>query len=67
MLPAGRVTEDTIQQFAGLLSPGDVIADGGNSNYKDTVARRDYLAQQGIFFVDCGTSGGVWGWPKDIA
>lgn len=61
MLPAGRVTEDTIQQFAGLLSPGDVIVDGGNSNYKDTVRRANYLAQQGIFFVDCGTSGGVWG------
>ena len=61
MLPAGDVTEDAIQKFAGLLSAGDVIVDGGNSNYKDTMRRAEYLAEQGIYFVDSGTSGGVWG------
>ena len=61
MLPAGDVTEDAIQKFSGLLSAGDVIVDGGNSNYKDTMRRAEYLAEQGIYFVDSGTSGGVWG------
>ncbi len=61
MLPAGDVTEDTIHQLADLLSPGDIIIDGGNSNYKDSVRRAGMLQPKGIHFVDVGTSGGIWG------
>ncbi|MFO7663506.1 MAG: decarboxylating 6-phosphogluconate dehydrogenase [Chloroflexota bacterium] len=61
MLPAGGVTEDAVAQLSSLLDVNDIVIDGGNSNYKDTMRRADYLADKGIFFVDCGTSGGVWG------
>lgn len=61
MLPAGEVTEETIIRLGQLLSVGDVLIDGGNSNYKDTVRRAAYLADKGIYFVDSGTSGGIWG------
>ncbi|HUN08706.1 MAG TPA: decarboxylating 6-phosphogluconate dehydrogenase [Aggregatilineales bacterium] len=61
MLPAGDVTEDTIHQLADLLSPGDIIIDGGNSNYKDSIRRAGMLQPKGIHFVDVGTSGGIWG------
>ncbi|MCC7117702.1 MAG: decarboxylating 6-phosphogluconate dehydrogenase [Anaerolineales bacterium] len=61
MVPSGAPTTETIQQAATLLNPGDVIIDGGNSNYKDTLQHADLLAAKGIEFVDCGTSGGVWG------
>jgi len=61
MIPAGIPTENTLAQLAELLSPGDIVIDGGNSNYKDTVRRGALLAAKNIFFVDCGTSGGVWG------
>lgn len=61
MVPAGQVTDDTIQELSGLLSKGDVVIDGGNSNYKDTVRHAAMLEPKGIDFVDCGTSGGVWG------
>jgi len=61
MLPAGDVTEGAIAQLAGLLAVGDVLIDGGNSNYKDTMRRAALLADKGIYFVDCGTSGGIWG------
>jgi 6-phosphogluconate dehydrogenase len=61
MLPAGDVTEDTIHQLADLLSPGDIIIDGGNSNYKDSVRRAGMLQPKDIHFVDVGTSGGIWG------
>ncbi len=61
MVPAGQPTEDTIDDLAKLLSPGDVILDGGNANYKDTMRRGEKLAAQGIDFIDVGTSGGIWG------
>jgi 6-phosphogluconate dehydrogenase len=61
MVPAGPPTEGTINELAGLLGDGDVVIDGGNSNYLDSVRRGDVLAQKGIGFVDAGTSGGVWG------
>lgn len=61
MVPAGRITDETIDTLAGLLQPGDTLIDGGNSNYKDTQRRGLALAHRGIGFVDAGTSGGVWG------
>lgn len=61
MVPAGAPTEETIRALAELLAPGDIIIDGGNSNYKDTLRRAATLQQSGILFVDVGTSGGVWG------
>jgi 6-phosphogluconate dehydrogenase len=61
MIPSGVPTENTLAQLSELLSPGDIVIDGGNSNYKDTVRRGALLAAKGISFVDCGTSGGVWG------
>jgi len=61
MVPAGDPTEGVINSLAGLLDPGDIIIDGGNSNYKDSIRRGEVLKEQGIHFVDVGTSGGVWG------
>jgi len=61
MVPAGDPTEQTITALAALLSPGDVIIDGGNTNYKDDIRRAATLAKTGIQYVDAGTSGGVWG------
>jgi 6-phosphogluconate dehydrogenase len=61
MLPAGSVTEETVEQLAGLLERDDIIIDGGNSFYKDDIRRAKALAEKGIRYVDCGTSGGVWG------
>ena len=61
MLPAGRITEETVELLGGLLEPDDIIIDGGNSFYKDDIRRAKKLAQKSIRYVDCGTSGGVWG------
>lgn len=61
MVPAGSPTESTINSLAERLSPGDVILDGGNSNYKDSQRRAEALRKMEIDFVDVGTSGGVWG------
>ena len=61
MVPAGRITDATVDALAGLLASGDVVIDGGNSNYKDTLRRAEALGKRGIGYVDCGTSGGVWG------
>jgi len=61
MVPAGQPTEDTIDDLAKLLGPGDAILDGGNANYKDSMRRGVKLAAQGIDFIDVGTSGGIWG------
>jgi 6-phosphogluconate dehydrogenase len=60
MVPAG-VTGAVIDELADLLEPGDIVVDGGNSNYHDDIARAKALAQRQLHFVDCGTSGGVWG------
>jgi 6-phosphogluconate dehydrogenase len=61
MVPAGDVTDDTVKALRPLLSAGDTIIDGGNSNYRDTQRRAAALEPAGIHYVDCGTSGGVWG------
>ena len=61
MVPAGDPTEQTLTALGALVSPGDVLIDGGNSNYKDTVRCAEMLQTQGVHLVDVGTSGGVWG------
>ena len=61
MLPAGEITENQINDLIPMLSPGDIIIDGGNSNYKQSVKRGKMLEEHQIGFMDCGTSGGVWG------
>lgn len=61
MVPSGDPTEQTILALGAVLSKGDTVIDGGNSNYKDSVRRGLLLKEKGIHFVDCGTSGGIWG------
>jgi 6-phosphogluconate dehydrogenase len=61
MLPAGQTTEQTVAQLGETLHKGDIVIDGGNSFYKDDIRRAQTLRAKGIHFVDCGTSGGVWG------
>ena len=61
MLPAGEITENQIHELVPLLNKGDVIIDGGNSNFKRSVKMGAMLEEHGIGFMDCGTSGGVWG------
>ncbi len=61
MVPSGAPTEGVVDGLAALLSKGDTVIDGGNSNYKDTVRRGEKLAAAGLHYLDCGTSGGVWG------
>ncbi len=61
MLPAGAATEDALNILAGLLTPGDTIVDGGNTNYKDDIRRAEALKARGLHYVDVGTSGGIWG------
>jgi 6-phosphogluconate dehydrogenase len=64
MLPAGAITEQTVEQLGGLLEKGDIVIDGGNSFYKDDIRRAKTLRAKGIYYVDCGTSGGVWGFDR---
>jgi len=61
MIPAGKITDSTLAELATVLAPGDTVVDGGNSNYKDTQRRAEEFAAKGIAYLDCGTSGGVWG------
>jgi 6-phosphogluconate dehydrogenase len=61
MLPPGQPTEDTIDRLILTLAEGDVVLDGGNANYKDSMRRAEKLAAHGIDFMDVGTSGGIWG------
>jgi 6-phosphogluconate dehydrogenase len=61
MVPAGEITEQTIEDVAAVLEPGDAIVDGGNSYYRDDIRRAEALREKGIDFIDCGTSGGVFG------
>ena len=67
MLPAGDVTESYVQDMRELLQPGDVLIDGANSFYKDSMRRGELLAKSGIDFVDAGVSGGVWGLENGYA
>jgi 6-phosphogluconate dehydrogenase len=61
MIPAGKITEDAFQTLLGLLEPGDVIADGGNSNFHDSQRRYAEARERNLHFVDVGVSGGIWG------
>jgi 6-phosphogluconate dehydrogenase len=61
MVPAGKVTEDIIDELLGLLGQGDVIIDGGNTNWKDGLRDYDRCKAKGVSLIDAGTSGGVWG------
>ncbi len=61
MVPAGAPTEGTLQTLSDLMSPGDTLIDGGNSNYKDSMRRAVWIKEKGLNFVDVGTSGGIWG------
>jgi len=61
MVPAGQATEATVARLGELCAPGDLVVDGGNTYFKDDVRRAQELARRGIDYMDCGTSGGVWG------
>jgi 6-phosphogluconate dehydrogenase len=67
MIPVGKPIDDTLDELEPLLESGDIVVDGGNSNYKDTVRRAGVLAERGIDYVDSGTSGGVWGLENGYA
>ncbi|KDN84176.1 6-phosphogluconate dehydrogenase [Kitasatospora cheerisanensis KCTC 2395] len=67
MVPAGAATQETVEHLAELLSPGDVVVDGGNSRWTDDIQHAELLAAKGIGFVDCGVSGGVWGLENGYA
>jgi len=61
MIPAGDPTEQAIRELTGLLDKGDLIVDGGNSNFRDSMRRGAEVEKQGLLFMDAGTSGGIWG------
>ena len=61
MVPAGEPTEDVITTLCDLLAEGDLVVDGGNSNYRDSIRRGEQLSARGIGFIDAGVSGGIWG------
>src|SRR5437016_8218305 len=61
MIPSGDPTEQTIARLGELLSAGDLVVDGGNSNFRDSMRRGEALAARGIGFIDAGVSGGIWG------
>src|SRR5919204_6090726 len=61
MLPAGNVTDQHLDQLMAVCEPGDLFVDGANSKWKDTMARAERIKARGFEFVDCGTSGGIWG------
>jgi len=67
MLPAGEVTEQAIEQVTSLLSPGDILVDGANSNFNDSMRRAALLAEQQLEFIDAGVSGGIWGLQEGYA
>lgn len=67
MVPAGPITQSVLDELAAGMSAGDIIIDGGNSNYKDTMHRAEELRAKGIHYVDVGTSGGVWGLQEGYA
>lgn len=61
MVPAGEATEQNVNALAPLLSPGDILVDGGNSYYKDSIRRAEAARRRSLHFIDAGTSGGIWG------
>ncbi|MGN2338066.1 phosphogluconate dehydrogenase (NAD(+)-dependent, decarboxylating) [Clostridium cagae] len=61
MIPSGKAVDSTIEEIIKYINPNDIIIDGGNSNYKDTLRRYKFLKEKGIDFIDCGTSGGTSG------
>jgi 6-phosphogluconate dehydrogenase len=61
MVPAGEITDRSVAALAPLLAAGDTLVDGGNSHYKDTLRRAALLAERRVHYLDCGTSGGIWG------
>ncbi len=61
MLPAGKPVDDHLEQLKDMLSPGDIVIDGGNTYFKDDIRRSEMLAEKGIMFMDVGVSGGIWG------
>jgi len=61
MVPAGKPTEDTIVELSKIMAEGDIVIDGGNSNFRDSIRRSGELAQKKLRFLDAGTSGGIWG------
>src|ERR1019366_7035274 len=67
MVPQGDPVDQTIAKLLPLLNPGDILIDGGNSNYKDSIRRHAELSAKGFNFVDAGTSGGVWGLKEGYA
>src|SRR5665647_798192 len=67
MLPAGKATEDVLARLVPLLAQGDVLVDGANANYKDSMRRAQDLAAHGLHYVDAGVSGGVWGLANGYA
>jgi 6-phosphogluconate dehydrogenase len=67
MVPAGDPTRETVKALADLLDEGDVVVDGGNSRWTDDMVHAELLAEQGVGYVDCGVSGGVWGLENGYA
>lgn len=61
MVPAGKPVEENIAELLELLNPGDIIIDGGNSYWRETIERGKRVKEKGVIYLDCGTSGGVWG------
>ncbi|HEU0058217.1 MAG TPA: NADP-dependent phosphogluconate dehydrogenase, partial [Gaiella sp.] len=64
MVPAGAITDETIDELADVLEEGDIVIDGGNTHYIDDIRHAAALREKGIHHVDCGTSGGVWGFER---
>jgi 6-phosphogluconate dehydrogenase len=67
MVPAGAATESTLMELADAMEPGDILIDGGNSMFRDTVRRAEHLAERGISLLDAGTSGASGGWRSGTA
>ena len=65
MIPAG-ITGETVEKLGGMFEDGDIIIDGGNSNYRDDIHRADALRKKGIHYIDIGTSGGVFGLERGL-
>ena len=61
MVPSGEATESTVANLESVLQAGDIVIDGGNSNFHDSIRRSEHLTKKGIHFLDSGTSGGIWG------